>query len=304
MNCYSFYYKLFKTLGAYMRNISFLFFLPLTLFATQELQDASFVETSYIQSQEELDSSPPIEEASITYIEKRLPLPSDPDIIIPSAFQDNPSYIKSEEPTTPVVIEAVQTDPQSIAAERVIRGLSSSSEMVVQPKEVIQYTTVQTQIIPPKTAQPIEDIKDIEIPQIQGTYILDKGVERNTNIDKAMMIIEKLDDDDFGYYYVRRIGEHPSTGYLGIFHYNRYKKRFVNKVKEDDVNTKELENIEIKFDGLQLETIQDIAYGQRAIIWNKVDENCQADPSLVKSLSDIKESYRQIYKNNKNFLVD
>lgn len=285
-----------------MRNISFFLLVPLTIFALPVYDDDVIVPQAFqsdnasnAQEQENILYSSPSNDTEINYIQTiQSPSSYPDDVIVPQAFQTNPA------PVTEVVATPVQQNPQSIAAARVMNHQEVNVNSVVPKTFENEYgtTTINTQILTPKTAKPIE------VPQIQGTYVLHSGVERSASIDHAMMVIEKLDEDDFGYYYVRKIGQLPSSGFPGIFHYDRIKKKFVNKVKDTEVSTRTEENIEIKFDGVQLETILSISVGKRAIIWNKVDENCQADPSLIKSLSDIKESYTQIYKNNKNYLFD
>ncbi len=300
-----------------MRNISFFLLIPLTVFAIPAYEDDVIIPQALQNNNNHLINNTTLpEEENIIYNNsssnnteviyiQNTQSPSDypPDVIIPKALQNNPSPPTEEIMVTSPLPQA----PQSIAATRVMNHHEGNINNVVPKTVGTEYgaTTVTTQILTPKTAPSIEEsYANVEIPQIQGTYVLQSGVERSASIDHAMMVIEKLDEDDFGYYYVRKIGQLPSSGFPGIFHYDRAKKKFVNKVKETENTTRNEENIEIKFDGVQLETILSISVGKRAIIWNKVDKNCQADPSLIKSLSDIKESYTQIYKNNKNYLFD
>jgi len=294
-----------------MRNISMLLLLPITIFASsttayesdviipqalQSTQQSSSIQENLTQT-ESLDPQTPV------YIEKRLPLPTDDDIIIPKALQENPSSQINESTS----IEKIPTkDPQSIAIERVINQSNRESDIIIpkalQKNPIHREITITTEVLTPKTAMPIH--QSVEIPQIQGTYVLSRGVERNKEIVNAMLFIEKLDDNDFGYYYVTKINHFPASGLPGIFHYDIIKKRFVNKVKETEFTTKPEENIEIKYDGKQLETIMAISVGKRAIIWDKVPDNYQADPSIIKALRDTKEVYTQVYKNNKSFLLD
>jgi hypothetical protein len=294
-----------------MRKTSLFLLLPIAIFANPNRTYESDViipkalQSSNISSINQTSpfTASPSKDSSTYIIEQRLPLPVDEDIIIPKSFQDNPTYrAKTEEVVQPQE-ESIQS-PQSVAISRVIQYQPTETVNMATPK-MLEYTTnertITTEVLTPKTAMPIHSV---EIPQIQGTYILNRGVERNAKIDNAMLIIEKLDEDDFGYYYVSKIDKFPASGLPGIFHYDIIKKRFVNKVKETEFSTKTEENIEIKYDGKHLETILDISVGKRAILWDKVEGNCQADPSIINALRDVQDSYRQIYQNNKNFLLD
>jgi len=290
-----------------MRNISFFVLIPIAIFATPQYQEEfipSDDATIYGENQEMMERSFDQEEQLIP-IESKLPLPTASDIIIPPSFQNRLNHVEEVEEVEEEISTSypiVQEESDSVVE---IINNNEASYPPIQSKS-LEATSEPLFFTPPPSSSFSDNIEsmDGDVPQIQGTYTLDQGRERNTNIDNAMMVIEKLDNDDFGYYYARRIGEHPSTGYLGIFHYDVAKKRFFSKVKETDTKAQTLDNIKIIVEPDRLKTIQDIQYGKRIIIWNKVDDKCIADPDLVKSLNQTRDSYQQIYKNNKNYLID
>ena len=156
------------------------------------------------------------------------------------------------------------------------------------------------------TCQAIQ-IGDKSIPNIEGVYVLARGTERNVAIKHALLTIERLDADDFGYYYVTQMQSFPATAYYGIFHYEKEKKRFINKIYETNTTTTTHDNIDIKYDDKQLETIVSINVGKRAILWDKVPgvkdyKSLEYDPVLEEALKEAKASYLEIYKRHPCFL--
>ena len=148
---------------------------------------------------------------------------------------------------------------------------------------------------------------DKSIPNIEGVYVLAEGTERNVAIKHALLVIERLDADDFGYYYVTQIQSFPATAYYGIFHYEKEKKRFINKIYETNTTTTTYDNVDIKYDDQQLETVVSIDVGKRAILWNKVPgvkdhKSLEYNPILEEALKEAKASYLEIYKKHPCFL--
>jgi len=85
-----------------------------------------------------------------------------------------------------------------------------------------------------KNTKPQSTTKDIQ--RIEGNYTLEKGIfsyNRNSSINKLItssdLVIEKLDDDDYGYYFTKQVEDMTPTIEFGIFHKkdNKYFKRLI-----------------------------------------------------------------------------
>jgi len=133
-------------------------------------------------------------------------------------------------------------------------------------------------------------------PDISGEYELETGTDNYKNVSKAYMVIEKLDDTNFGYYYaVQDEKAKASDAIFGIFRYKEGK--FLNKVLDEGTTTTLNDNITLITEGQRLKLVVLRSYGKRIIIWSRVLEDGQKEDSILsESLADAKISYTQIYK--------
>jgi len=133
-------------------------------------------------------------------------------------------------------------------------------------------------------------------PDISGEYELETGTDNYKSIATAYMVIEKLDDKNFGYYYaVQDEKAKASDAIFGIFRYKEGK--FLNKVLDEGNVTTLNDNITLITEGQRLKLVVLRSYGKRVIIWSRVLEDGQKEnPILTESLADAKVSYTQIYK--------
>jgi len=141
-------------------------------------------------------------------------------------------------------------------------------------------------------------------PDISGEYELETGTDHYKSVAKAYMVIEKLDDTNFGYYYaVQDEKAKASDGIFGIF---RYKNgTFLNKVIDKGTTTTLNDNITLITEGQRLKLVVLRSYGKRVIIWSRVlEDGKKEDPILTESLADAKVSYTQIYKEKFNQLTE
>jgi len=161
---------------------------------------------------------------------------------------------------------------------------SSDTELPVSP---------QVQMLENRT---IYDEDKSKAPDISGEYGLETGTDNYKSIAKAYMVIEKLDDTNFGYYYaVQDEKAKAADGTFGIFRYKEGK--FLNKVLDDGTTTTLNDNITLITEGQRLKLIVLRSYGKRVIIWSRVLEDGKTeDPFLTEALADAKISYTQIYK--------
>ena len=161
----------------------------------------------------------------------------------------------------------------------------------------------ETQIGLPKTEQTtdIDDLQIVDENSIIGKYTLQRGIYSNESIhqelDEGYLVIEELDVDNYGYYYVTTINGLAET-HLGIF----YKKdgKFVQKVIYNDESGKSKidiqDNINIKLDGDILKIVIDDAKHQ-VTVWKKDDETATKSDKLKKALKEAKNAYKEFYKN-------
>jgi hypothetical protein len=133
-------------------------------------------------------------------------------------------------------------------------------------------------------------------PDISGEYELETGTDNYKSIAKAHMVIEKLDDTNFGYYYaVQDEKAKASDSVFGIFRYKN--EKFLNKVLDKGTTTTLNDNITLITEGQRLKLVVLRSYGKRIIIWSRVlEEDKEIDDILKESLADAKVSYTQIYK--------
>ena len=136
----------------------------------------------------------------------------------------------------------------------------------------------------------------IDVSDISGTYELEKGVDNYKTITKANMIIEKLDHENFGYYYAVQDEKATPNAYFGIF---RFKNgTYYSKVIESNTTTSLNSNIKLIIEDERLKLTVLTSYGRRIIVWSKVlNKTLIQDKELKEAMIDAKNSYTQIYKN-------
>jgi len=157
-------------------------------------------------------------------------------------------------------------------------------------------TEIELPLSPQLNGEPSELDEIIDISDISGTYELEKGVDNYKTVTKANMIIEKLDYENYGYYYAVQDEKATPNAYFGIF---RFKNgTYYNKVIESDTTTSLNDNIKLIIQDERLKLTVFTSYGRRIIIWDKVvNKTLIEDKELTEALKDAKESYTQIYKN-------
>ncbi len=148
------------------------------------------------------------------------------------------------------------------------------------------------------------DLKIIDESSILGHYSLKRGMFRNQEINEGYLVIEEIDVNNYGYYYVTNTNGFSPEIHTGIF----YKKggKFVQKVIEDNTEAEILrgankskmsiiDNIEIiqKDDILKLFINSD---KQEKLIWKRDTDGIQLSAELQKTLEEAKEEYRLYYK--------
>ena len=132
---------------------------------------------------------------------------------------------------------------------------------------------------------------------IEGNYTLEQGLiaysdtdmSINKKINRSELVIEKLDDNDFGFYYTTQVDEQYTGKYFGIFHYKDAK--YYQKVIEDDLNVSILDNMQLIQEDNRLKLTVKTNHGKRIIIWKNSEKT-----TISKELEEAKQSYIKICK--------
>jgi hypothetical protein len=136
---------------------------------------------------------------------------------------------------------------------------------------------------------------------IEGRYKLYRGVYMHGGINvgeitSAYLVIEKLDDDDFGYYFADKTDKLPANSTFGVFHYNYEDKKFYQRIIDGN-STVIRGGVAIVKDGDRLKiTIRQFP-GRKIIIWEKTKEiDIEQAIALDAVIEDARDSYVQVYK--------
>jgi len=135
---------------------------------------------------------------------------------------------------------------------------------------------------------------------IQGNYILERGQisfgDIRKNISSSDLVIEKLNENDFGYYYTVQIEGHTIDKFFGIF--NKKDGKFVQKIISDGGEVSYYDNIELIKEGERLKLTVKTNQGKRIIIWNKINDMTESIDLL-----NAKKSYTGVCKAKYNELI-
>ncbi len=155
---------------------------------------------------------------------------------------------------------------------------------------------------------------------LEGNYTLEKGIysySANNSINKTVnssdLVIEKLDSDDYGYYFTMQVENLTPTEGYGIFHKkgNEFFKRIIystNITKDSNVSidanisdkhlqTEITDKVTIVQDKDSLKISMKIRDGKMVIIWKR-DNNSTKERTL--ELKHAKHEYRTTYKDRFN----
>ncbi len=149
-----------------------------------------------------------------------------------------------------------------------------TTQGIEKPKEInIKEKKITTQIS--KNTKTIAEIPmAIDNKNIEGKYTLEKGQisfgDIRKSINSSDLVIEKLDDENFGFYYTIQVEEHTADEYFGIFYYKDGK--FVQKVITDGGDVSYYDNIELIKEDNRLKLTVNTNQGKRIIIWDKIDD--------------------------------
>jgi hypothetical protein len=158
----------------------------------------------------------------------------------------------------------------------------------------------------PKTKQD-SDINDLKITpedSIVGNFILTQGMFRNQEITEGHLVIEEIDVNNYGYYYVTIAGELTPETHTGIF----YKKggKFVQKVIEDSTEAEIrqgknkskmtiIDNMHLQPDGDSLRLYINSTKKEN-LLWERDHEGIKHSKEMEEALQQAKYEYSKFYK--------
>jgi len=152
---------------------------------------------------------------------------------------------------------------------------------------------------------------------IEGNYTLEKGVYsyngknsiNNEIITYSNLVIENLDDDDYGYYLIMQVDNLAPIEDIGIFHKegNQYYKRIIysknitkesnisidSNISDENLQTEITDKIKLSYDNNSIKIDMKVGTGRAIIEWRR-----DLDSSLFtsKELKHAKQEYIETYK--------
>ena len=146
---------------------------------------------------------------------------------------------------------------------------------------------------------------------IEGRYKLYRGLYMNGKahqgeITHAYMVVEKLGDNDFGYFFADKLKGSETMSTFGVFHYDEKEKKFHQKFIDGDSYVVRKGGIDIKSDGMRLQLSIRQTAGQKVIIWEKLKEDAIGviDDEIDGAIKDAEDSYHQVYRAKREEVVD
>ena len=148
------------------------------------------------------------------------------------------------------------------------------------------------------------DLKIIAEDSIIGNYVLNRGLFRNQEITEGYLVVEELDVDNYGYYYVTIANKLLPETHTGIF----YKKggEFVQKVIEDSSEEEIsqgkpkskisiIDNVRITQKDNLLKIFID-SDKQEKLIWSRDIDNFGKSQAMIETLKNARHEYIKYYK--------
>jgi hypothetical protein len=182
----------------------------------------------------------------------------------------------------------------------------ASQESLTPVKEEKKVETAKTEQVKTVAQEMVQDVvkESDTAPDISGNYALVKGAYIYNNGDLALqnsieassIVIEKLDENNFGYYYVAKVeGLKNTEGYFGGFTYKD--GQFYQKVIDyPTTNTILYDNISLIPENDSLKLTVKTFNAKRVIHWNKVDDIKESSSAILIALEEEKKAYIELFK--------
>jgi len=163
---------------------------------------------------------------------------------------------------------------------------------------------------------PPPQLKTKKIEGIEGNYTLEKGVysyNKNSSINKVInssdLVIEQLDNDDYGYYFTMQVEELTPTEESGIFHKqdNEYFKRIIystditkdsnisidSNISDEHLQTEITDKVKLLQDNNSIKIGMKVGDGEATIIWTR---DINGSTFRSKELKHAEHEYIKTYK--------
>ena len=148
------------------------------------------------------------------------------------------------------------------------------------------------------------DLKIIDEDSIVGNYTLNRGMFRNQEITEGYLVVEEIDVNNYGYYYVTIAEQLSPETHTGIF----YKQggHFVQKVIEDSSESEVrqgknkskmsiIDNIKLIQENEFLKLFIDSTKKEK-LIWQRDIDDIEKSEKLKKALKNAKYEYKLYYQ--------
>lgn len=158
----------------------------------------------------------------------------------------------------------------------------------------------------PTTQQDTDDndLKIVDETSIVGNYVLQQGMFGTQEITEGYLVIEEIDPDNYGYYYVTIAPKLLPETHTGIFF--RKDAHFSQKVIEDSSPSEIaagkgkskisiIDNLNLTKEGNRLKLFIN-SNKKEKLIWKKDVDNITKSTAMIKALNEAKEEYRLYYK--------
>ena len=184
--------------------------------------------------------------------------------------------------------------------------MTFTSRLLIFSAVLFIFTACSSNLISPTLKKPTTHKSEtftlpyFVTPNIEGTYNLIEGSYKYNNdglsfkhkVQASTIIIEKLTDNEFGFYYITKLDGLTTNSYFGGFLFK--KGKFYKKVIDDStLKVSLLDNIRLtKFKDILRLTIK-TANSKRDILWKKSDD---IDHSLSNELEEERKAYLSFYR--------
>ncbi len=152
------------------------------------------------------------------------------------------------------------------------------------------------------------DLKIIEEDSLVGQYTLKRGLFRNQEITEGYLVIQEIDVNNYGYYYVTITEGFTPETHTGIF----YKKggKYVQKVIEDSSEAEIsqgkrkykmsiIDNIEVKQEDKLLKIFINSTKKEK-LLWKRDNDNKEKSQKMINILQNAKHEYIKYYQEKCN----